>query len=63
VALGRLTGVFAWVKRHFRAINLVSGLLLVVFGLLLLTHHITRWSNDMITFMDHIPVLRRLAHS
>ena len=26
LAFGRLTSVFGWVKRHFRAINLVSGL-------------------------------------
>jgi cytochrome c-type biogenesis protein len=63
LALGRLAGVFGWVKRHFRVINLVSGLFLVVFGVLLLTHRITNWSADLIHFMDKIPLLRRLSTS
>jgi cytochrome c-type biogenesis protein len=49
VAFGRLTGAFAWVKRHFGVINLVSGLLLAGFGVLLLTGAITdvvRWLQD-----------------
>src|SRR5205823_2497863 len=32
VGFARLTGAFAWVKRHYTAINLVAGLLLVAFG-------------------------------
>ena len=35
LALGRLTGVFGWVKRHYRGINLVAGAALVTFGVLL----------------------------
>ena len=49
LAFGRLTGAFSWVKRHFGVINLVSGLLLAVFGILLLTGDITdvvRWLQD-----------------
>jgi cytochrome c-type biogenesis protein len=52
VAFGRLTGAFSWVKRHFGVINLVSGLLLALFGLLLLTGGITdvvRWMQDALT--------------
>jgi len=41
LAFGRLTGAFGWVKRHFGVINLVSGLLLAAFGLLLLTNSVT----------------------
>ncbi|MEO5679191.1 MAG: cytochrome c biogenesis protein CcdA [Acidimicrobiales bacterium] len=50
VAFGRLTGAFSWVKRHFGVINLVSGLLLAGFGLLLLTGSVTdvvRWLQDV----------------
>lgn len=46
VAFGRLTGAFSWVKRHFGVINLVSGLLLAMFGVLLLTGSVpdvVRW--------------------
>ena len=49
LAFGRLTGAFAWVKRHFGVINLVSGLLLALFGVLLLTNALTdvvRWLQD-----------------
>jgi len=49
LAFGRFTGAFGWVKRHFAIINLVSGLLLAVFGVLLLTGAITdvvRWLQD-----------------
>lgn len=51
LAFGRLTGAFSWVKRHFGIINLVSGLLLAGFGLLLLTGAITdvvRWLQDLL---------------
>ncbi|MBV9253842.1 MAG: cytochrome c biogenesis protein CcdA [Actinobacteria bacterium] len=63
LALGRLAGVFGWVKRHFRIINLVSGLFLVLFGVLLLSHRITDWSADLIHWMDKIPLIRRLSTS
>src|SRR5713101_4866220 len=45
VAFGRLAGLFAGVKRHFRIINLISGAVLVVFGILLLTNSVSRLSN------------------
>jgi len=51
LAFGRLTGTFTWVKRHFAVINLVSGLLLAAFGLLLLTGAVTdvvRWLQDLL---------------
>jgi cytochrome c-type biogenesis protein len=35
LAFARLSGVFGWVKRHFRVINVVSGSMLVAFGVLL----------------------------
>ncbi|PLS74871.1 MAG: cytochrome C biogenesis protein [Actinobacteria bacterium] len=52
VAFDRLTGAFAWVKRHFRAINLVSAALLFVFGYLLFTNKITRMSSWLVEFME-----------
>lgn len=35
LAAGRLTGAFAWVKRHFRSITLTSAALMAAFGILL----------------------------
>jgi cytochrome c-type biogenesis protein len=54
VALGRLTGVFGWVKRHFRVLNLVAGSFLVGFGLLLLTNNLGEVSGAIGRFLDAI---------
>ena len=52
LAMHRLTGAFSWVKRHFRIINLVSGLILVGFGILLLTNRLGQVSSRIIEVMD-----------
>ena len=62
VAFGRLAGTFAWVKRHLRVINLVSGLVLVAFGALLLTNEVHRISSWLIDVMTHLG-LDRLTSS
>jgi cytochrome c-type biogenesis protein len=41
LALGRLSGAFGWVKRHFRGLTLVSALVLTGFGLLLVVNRLT----------------------
>lgn len=62
VAFGRLTGAFSWVKRHFGIINLVSGLLLAGFGLLLLTGSVTDVVRGIQDVMGAVG-LDRLANS
>jgi cytochrome c-type biogenesis protein len=52
LAFGRMTLVFAWVRRHFRLLNLVSGIALVLFGVLLLTDNVTWLSLRLIEFFD-----------
>ncbi len=52
LAFDRLTGAFAWVKRHFRVINLVSAALLFAFGYLLFTNQITRMSSWLVELME-----------
>jgi cytochrome c-type biogenesis protein len=62
LAFARLTGVFGWVKRHFRVIDLVSGLALVAFGLVLLTnnvHVMSAWFGDVLRAVH----LDRLTYS
>ena len=62
LAFGRLTGAFSWVKRHFGVINLISGLLLAAFGVLLLTGAVTdvvRWLQDVMRSLG----LEALANS
>ena len=62
LAFGRLTGVFGLARRHLRAINLVSGLLLAALGVLLLTdnlHVLSTWFTDLLTGLG----LQRLSTS
>lgn len=54
LALGRLSGLFGWVKRQFRTINLVAGLLLVAFGWLLLTNQLGSVSASIQRFLDRV---------
>ncbi|MDQ1437237.1 MAG: cytochrome c-type biosis protein [Acidimicrobiaceae bacterium] len=60
LAFGRLTTAFAWVKRHYRIINLVSGVLLVAFGLLLFAGEVNRMSATILRWMERVG-LDRLA--
>ena len=52
VAFGRLTRVFAWVRRHFRVLNGVSGAVLATVGVLLLTGRMGQVSSFLIRVMD-----------
>jgi len=61
LAFGRLAGALGWVKRHARVINLVSGLLLAGFGVLLFTNRLSRMSSFLVEFMSNIPGLRGLT--
>jgi cytochrome c-type biogenesis protein len=54
LAFGRLTTLFAWVKRHFRALNVASGAVLALVGVLLLTGRLTLLSTNLIDLMDRI---------
>jgi len=51
---GRLTTPLAWVKRHSRAITLVSAAVLAAFGVLLLTNQLSRLTADLQDLMDSI---------
>jgi cytochrome c-type biogenesis protein len=48
LALDKLTGTWAWFRRHGRAIDLASGGLLVAFGVLLATSQLGRLSTWVI---------------
>lgn len=45
IGLNKAFGMFDWLKRHLVPINVGSGLLLVVFGFLLLTNQISQLSS------------------
>lgn len=50
LGLTRLESTFGWVKRHYRIINLISGSLLVIFGVLLFTNRLTRIASVLVEF-------------
>jgi len=52
VGLGvqRLVGAFAWVKRHYKAISIVSGGLMIAVGVLLFTGAFTRFFAPLSRF-------------
>jgi cytochrome c-type biogenesis protein len=62
LAFGRLTGVLGWVKAHFRVINLVSGLLLAAFGVLMVTNQVNTLSHAVTDVLDWLG-LQRLTTS
>jgi cytochrome c-type biogenesis protein len=50
LAFGRFAAPLAWVKRHARALTLVSAAVLAVFGLILLLDElpkVTAWLSDL----------------
>lgn len=47
----RILGLFSWVKRHYRLVNIVSGALLIATGVLLFTGrlaHLSSWLSQII---------------
>lgn len=50
-----LIGTFSSVKRHFRALRIISGCLLILFGVLIATGNLTeisRWLQDILPTID-----------
>jgi len=47
LALNRLINAFNWVKRHYRAISIISGLLLIIMGVLLATNQFVYIGNAL----------------
>lgn len=54
LALHRLRGLFGWVKRHYRAINFVSGAILLAFGYLLFTNQVGWLAGRVTNFLDRV---------
>ena len=52
LGLSRLQSTFKWIKRHYRAINIVSGTLLAAFGVLLFTNRMTLIASNLVNFFD-----------
>lgn len=43
VLIDQLEGAFSWIKRHYKAINIACGMLLVVVGVLMATGQLGKW--------------------
>ncbi len=52
LGLARLQSTFAWIRRHYRLINGISGVLLMGFGVLLFTNRLTLIASDLVRFFD-----------
>jgi cytochrome c-type biogenesis protein len=58
LAFGRLTSVLARARRGLWLVELVGGLILVAFGVLLLTNHLGWLSSQFTTLLDHLGLSR-----
>ena len=56
LAFGTFTGVFKFFRNHFRAITVVSGLVLIVMGVLLYTNELTRLNSEALQVMDDLGI-------
>ncbi|HVD56943.1 MAG TPA: cytochrome c biogenesis protein CcdA [Thermoleophilaceae bacterium] len=56
LAFGTFTGVFKFFRNHFRAIAVVSGLVLIVMGVLLYTNELTRLNSEALQVMDDLGI-------
>jgi cytochrome c-type biogenesis protein len=54
MAFGRLTGVLTFARRHYRGINMVSGVLLAGLGVLLLTDNLSVLTSGFSDFLRAI---------
>ena len=52
LALGRLSGVFGWVKRHYAVINGLAGILLITIGILVITGELQVLNSKAQDFLD-----------
>jgi cytochrome c-type biogenesis protein len=56
LAFSTFSGVFKFFRNHFRAITLVSGLVLIVMGVLLYTNELTRLNSEALQVMDDLGI-------
>jgi cytochrome c-type biogenesis protein len=56
LAFSTFSGVFKFFRNHFRIITLVSGVILIVMGVLLYTNELTRLNADALNAMDDLGI-------
>jgi cytochrome c-type biogenesis protein len=56
LAFSSITGVFRFFRRHYAAITVVSGVVLVAMGVLLVTNELTRLNSEALSLMDDLGI-------
>jgi cytochrome c-type biogenesis protein len=56
LAFSTFTGVFKFFRNHYQAITLVSGVVLIVMGVLLYTNELTRLNSEALQAMDDLGI-------
>jgi cytochrome c-type biogenesis protein len=56
LAFSTFSGVFKFFRNHFRAITVVSGVVLIVMGVLLYTNELTRLNSEALQVMDDLGI-------
>lgn len=56
LAFTTFSGFFKFFRNHYRAITLVSGLILIAMGVLLYTNELTRLNAEALTLMDDLGI-------
>jgi cytochrome c-type biogenesis protein len=56
LAFSRISGVFRFFRNHYAAITVISGLILIVMGVLLYTNELTRLNNDALNVMNDLGI-------
>ncbi|MGH2761870.1 MAG: cytochrome c biogenesis CcdA family protein [Thermoleophilaceae bacterium] len=56
LAFSTFSGVFRFFRDHYRAITVVSGVVLVLMGVLLYTHELTRLNSEALQVMEDLGI-------
>ena len=56
LAFSRVTGIFRFFRDHYSAITAVSGVILVVMGVLLFTNELARLNSEALKLLDHLGI-------
>jgi cytochrome c-type biogenesis protein len=56
LAFSRFSGIFRFFRNHYTAITVVSGVVLVVMGVLLFTNELSRLNSEALSLMDGLGI-------
>jgi cytochrome c-type biogenesis protein len=56
IAFSRVTGIFRFFRDHYTAITAVSGVILIVMGILLFTNELARLNSEALKLLDNLGI-------